>query len=438
MKSSIYNLIIETQNPEEKILFNSFTTGMMKINKIDADLLTQNRIDELEKKQNLCKKLKENDYIIADEINEKCILKHIYELDKYNNDTFTITIAPTMSCNLACSYCFERGYKPEQNKLMDEKTQDNILKFIESISKTISGINIVWFGGEPLMGIKVIERMVPKFKKIALENNITYFSSMTTNGIFIAQNPAIIGILKKNNIQDFQITLDGNKIEHNKRRKYKDGDKDTFEDIIKSIQLLKENSFTVSIRVNIDLNNYKTIDELLKILNEKDLINLDISFGHLRDYSDKTNPCYATVKQFCDITFQLQKSLNKYRNRDKQIFNYPVVAKPCVANKQNAIVVDNNGYIYKCRTLIGNKENAYGNINNSLDSNLKSDMNLSKWISWSPFDYEKCNNCRILPLCMGNCTYNCIREKNSPECNEWNYFLKKQLLDIYNEKNKSS
>lgn len=438
MKSSIYNLIIETQNPNEKILFNSFTTGMMKINKNDANLLTQNKINKLAKNQKLFAKLKENDYIIEDEIDERYILKHIYELDKYNSDTFTITIAPTMSCNLACSYCFECGYKPEQNKLMNEETQNNILKYVESIAKTISGINIVWFGGEPLMGIKVIEKMVPKLRKITLENDISYFSSMTTNGIFIAQNPKIIDILKENDVQDFQITLDGSKFEHNKRRKYKNENKDTFEDIIKAIQLLKEHLFVVSIRINIDLNNYETVDELFSILREKDLINLDISFGHLRNYSDKTNSCYATVEQFCDITFKLQKLLNKYRNRDKQIFNYPVVARPCVANKQSAIVIDNNGYIYKCRTLIGNKKNSYGNINNLLNLDLESDINLSKWVSWSPFDYEKCTNCHILPLCMGNCTYNCFREKNLPECNEWNYFLEKQLLDIYNAKNKSS
>lgn len=90
--------------------------------------------------------------------------------------------------------------------------------------------------------------------------------------------------------------------------------------------------------------------------------------------------------------------------------------------------------MYKYRTLIGNIKHSYGNINNLSHLSLNNVLHNSDWVSWRPFNYKKCQTCKVLPLCMGGCTYNCYRQSNEPECTEWEYLLKKQLLAIYERK----
>lgn len=94
---------------------------------------------------------------------------------------------------------------------------------------------------------------------------------------------------------------------------------------------MKNNNIDVSLRINTDLQNYYSFSNLFQILKEEGLIDLPISFGHLRDYN---NPklCCTDVPQFNDIFYSAQNLLYKYKNKQNKVFNYPSPAKPCVAN----------------------------------------------------------------------------------------------------------
>ncbi|MEA1980737.1 MAG: SPASM domain-containing protein, partial [candidate division Zixibacteria bacterium] len=45
---------------------------------------------------------------------------------------------------------------------------------------------------------------------------------------------------------------------------------------------------------------------------------------------------------------------------------------------------------------------------------IKYTNNYIKWQGWTPFSENECNNCDILPLCMGGCPYKSIyKDKDS-------------------------
>ena len=161
--------------------------------------LKNNDLSEL-KDKSIFEKLLKNEYIVPE-------LKHIYEIDKYNPAALTLTLAPTMCCNLCCSYCFEQNNKTSKLELMDEETQNNIANYIERQSGKIKNINVVWFGGEPLLAVSVIARLTKIIKKITDENKIKYNSSMVTNGTLIYQNPNMIQTIKDNFITAYKLHL---------------------------------------------------------------------------------------------------------------------------------------------------------------------------------------------------------------------------------------
>ncbi len=427
MKNSNYNIVIKGYSPDDIFLFNSISRGMKKVNKQiiaaimneNFELLSQNEIEDL----------KGEGFIIDNWINEMSLLKHKYELEKYDSHFVDFTLAPTMSCNLKCSYCFEKGHKSDKLDFMSDLVQDKLIDYINLLSETVNkGIHVVWFGGEPLLGINIIKSLTPRIKNIAVNKNLTYTCSMTTNGILIIKNDKIIKDLIDNDIKQVQITLDGFNVEHNKRRMYKDG-KGTFEDIISAIKILKHEGIKVGIRVNVDKENHKTFENLFKKLKEKDILDLEIGFGHLRDYSNTKDMFLFNVNDFCKIVLKAEDIINKYRNDD--YISLPVLSKPCVANRKNSFVIDSKGYIYKCRTLIGNHKYSIGNILHLNNINTVEYMNIANWVSWNPFQYKGCIKCKILPICMGGCTYNCFLNNNKPECTEWKYMLKPKLLQLY-------
>lgn len=69
---------------------------------------------------------------------------------------------------------------------------------------------------------------------------------------------------------------------------------------------MKNNNIDVSLRINTDLQNYYSFSNLFQILKEEGLIDLPISFGHLRDYNNNPKLCCTDVSQFNDIFYSAQ------------------------------------------------------------------------------------------------------------------------------------
>lgn len=132
-----------------------------------------------------------------------------------------LTIEVTDCCNLQCAYC---GYGSLYYGY-DERKGVNI-KF-EQIKKLIDYLATLWrtnlsdapcpltyisfYGGEPLLNIQFIRRVVDYIKDLNLNRRMVY--SMTTNGILLDQHMDYLVV------NDFHllISLDGGKNEHSYR-----------------------------------------------------------------------------------------------------------------------------------------------------------------------------------------------------------------------------
>ena len=92
------------------------------------------------------------------------------------------TILPTFRCNARCIYCYEEGVT---QTTMTPETVEQVIRFIVS---THAGkkVKITWFGGEPLLGEGIIDRICEGLREAGVE----YKSTIISNGSLIS--PEII------------------------------------------------------------------------------------------------------------------------------------------------------------------------------------------------------------------------------------------------------
>ncbi|MGF3227253.1 radical SAM protein [Facklamia sp. P12932] len=102
--------------------------------------------------------------VSVEDIGEKEILKTINRVKETENKVLEFTISTHGDCNFRCRYCFEKF----KNIKMIEETENSILKFTKELfnNNEIQSFHVSWFGGEPLLGLKIIKNLSKKCKSM--------------------------------------------------------------------------------------------------------------------------------------------------------------------------------------------------------------------------------------------------------------------------------
>lgn len=116
---------------------------------------------------------------------------------------------------------------------------------------------------------------------------------------------------------------------------------------------------------------------------------------------------------------------------------YPRIAQACGANRMNGFVLDPDGDMYKCWNEIGDKSVRIGNITNFGQRGKNERMREIRWLTWEPFEYADCLACKLLPVCMGGCSYLAMFvNRERPDCGEWKYSLEHYVRARYHREKK--
>lgn len=429
MKESIFNKYINLPDGVT-IVFNSLSCGLAVIDRDYHEI--QSLLPNIDKNSLSCqqldvyKKAIDGGFLVADEFDEILDFKTKCTIKKFDLTHLNLTIAPTLLCNFKCVYCYEEN----KSGVMTKITEDNIIKFIEKNVQLVKTLHVGWYGGEPLLAFESISHLSEKIIKLCNINNISYTSSIITNGSLI--NESIIRKFKEYYIDEIQITLDGPPRIHEIRRISKNN-KSNFYAIIKNINKLLAENLNVVIRINIDKNNEAYLDELFTIL-EKSLINRNVTiyFGQVKSF---TKACSAISEQCLDNSefaknlLEYYSLLFKYDIVNEKTFPYPEsMYNYCSSQIFNSYVIDPKGYLYKCWNLIGDKEHSIGNIND-----LKIDLTSykhGKWLCKDVINVE-CEKCNILPICLGGCP--ALRQKIGEKCDLIKYNIDDILIETYKQ-----
>lgn len=435
-KLSNYNFIEEY--PEENcfILFNSLSAGILKIPKDEyykiQEIFQNMETDEIPKNQELFLRLFNGRFIVEKDQDEIEYIKFKQQNVAFNKHQLTLTICPTLECNLKCIYCYEN----QKKGMMTEKEINSIKLLVEKKSDIINNLNIIWYGGEPLLCHSLINELSKHFIKICNEKNIKYNSSILTNGTLL--NNLEDRFFEKNKISSVQITIDGDQSLHDKMRPMKNGNS-SFEEILNGLRNIKNQSVNIGIRMNIDKKNYYKIDKLtssIMLIKDSFKGNLGVYFSKIGSGKSGEGCLYKnnclTDREFAEIQIKLIKEICI-----KKSINYLLPLKQsksvCYLPSISSFVVDPKCDLYKCWEHVGIYQYKVGIINLQGDIEIRNNPFFIKCSLFDATEYEKCKVCKVLPICLGGCPMKFFEKGSTtePECQAIKYNIKDRIKIEY-------
>lgn len=422
MKESRYNFFYKREN--DYVVYNSLTNSLAKLSNEEFDSLKY-----LDLSQKEISNFKYGGYILDDDLDELDFIKESLLKSRYGNRSLGLTIAPTLDCNFACVYCYEKEHS--DTFYMDEKTIENVISFVANKAKNSDSIDVSWYGGEPLLAYKTIDRLSEAFIKIAESENIPYRAYIITNGYLL--NEKIAKKFSSWKIEGMQITIDGDRDSHNKKRFLRNGSP-TYDKILINLKENYDYLVNLSLRINLDQNN---------IGSESSIINYIESFDKdrkIRAYISRVrneNDTYNDEVCIGQGDFEKYK-MQFYKSQGIDFVEklYPnIIRNFCTADTINSYVINYNGDLYKCWSDIGIEEKKIARLEENMfvESNYK---NYYDYLLYDPTEDEECRECKVLPICMGGCPY--ARKNSGKECSTYKDNLEEIIMLVAKNKEKEN
>jgi len=454
LRPSRYNHFFQIQEGNDKkyMVYNALSNGLAKVDPWLYDKLQNNSLtaDELENPANkaLWGSLQSGSILVNADLNELSFVRFTSQLARFDSSTLTLTLVTSRACNLACSYCYEQqkdNYQtatadnnasvasPElthENILGDEAHNDDIMEFVDNLTRAYHyrNLGVLWYGGEPLLNLQMIESLSQDLIAFCQTAQTSYRASLITNGTNFTKDVALR--LKELQVGFVQITVDGPKAVHDKRRPYKGRpDASSFDTIIANLTGAY-GIIPVNIRVNMDKSNVDHFVELLHDLKERGLLvdpsALTVSFGNTRQVCNS-----LSSTEFAISVHQLSKELAKHGLGG--VVRYPEIQQACSAIQLHNYVIEPDGMYHRCLETVGRVDEYLGNITGPLRVGRRA-------LEWLQYDAtqisQECAECSFLPICGGGCPlfrmrhYERLAADPGYHCTSWKLFLQERMEDF--------
>ena len=416
MKQSMFNHTAAMSNGG-CVIYNFYTGQAMLFNIFSRDYYEH---FELYKKDHpMIQKLVEKGFLVEDDEIED-LKKRVLE-DREDAENVVLTICPTLRCNFACPYCFET---PRSGR-MSEEVQENIVSFVKRILELghTKSLNIMWYGGEPLLEMKIIESLSQKLIALCEDMKVKYRAAIITNGYLLTPDKA--AIFEKCKIRYAQITLDGPNAEMNDKTRHLINGSGTYERILENIRNFKGRT-TLKIRCNVHKENadqYPQLEKLFEDISKETGQEIMLRAGHMDGHGDYEDKAFS-IAEYADF-YKKNKSNFKLLHYEGPRCTYP---------KEYDFVIDEQGNLCKCLESVNHDDEIVGNVK---DYDSKDDssyfaekMDACRALAWPEGD-EECLSCKLLPVCLGGCPRK--RRMSEKQCSGYKFALDEYVLAIGKE-----
>lgn len=341
-------------------------------------------------------------FLVDDETDETNFLYVEMNRDRFHPQIFSTYIALSTLCNFSCVYCYEQGQVNEYTKMSDE-TLNATIEWYRNIlvSKHYQQCNVCLYGGEPLLFKDLLIQFVEKMRKMTDSINVSLTFTMISNGYLL--NEKICDYLISQGLKEIQITLDGCKETHDRRRVLKSG-AGTFDTILSNICNIINRKIKIVIRSSFDESNVYDIVNLLQLLKKMNLEkNIYLYFAPIHQTeSQKTNSCsfcsqhiYSEYKEIANYYCELYKAANKLGFKIPSCYSNG----PCMVIGADSCLIAPDGALYKCVEMIGNDKLKIGDV-------FSKQYNSRYYDFMVACEFDKCikSGCKYAPNCAGGCS----------------------------------
>jgi uncharacterized protein len=314
--------------------------------------------------------------------------------------TMYITIIPTLICNLACNYCFQKDH-PSFTKMTDPVEASTVEWILRRVDAAASRKLLVhYFGGEPLTRKDLLLRTAEIFSSAMSARGGEFEWEITTNGVGLSVE--LVNTMLGFGRGSIKVTLDGDKETHDAARIYRGG-KGTFDEILAKMLAVTRACPTLNMRLggNFKAEHVASYERLLDRLEAEGMAGLleSVRFKPVIDTDDKTGGTCTSCAQAnaeAETLVQLKTSVER-RGLSRESAQAGTPAAPCELHWRNSYIIDPEGLVYKCPAVAGMPKLAVNSV--TAPPQVKDRgaplLQLRPW--------EKCGPCPFMPVCMGGC-----------------------------------
>lgn len=393
MKQSKYNCIL--QDNTGMVIYNAATDQLVALTPQLANIFNEGKAaPEKIKAQHaeLYDHLLQKGIFVCDDADEtEAYIRKREEYERSSGE-YTITINPTLACNMSCWYCYESH---KNMPAMSADVKQSVLLLIDKLlaDNKLKKLNLSFFGGEPLLYFdKVVVDIVNHAKMQCKAFDAKLSIHFTTNAYLLTDS-----VLKQLEGLDvsFQITIDGGKQVHDSVRKTKGGEP-TYARIVEHIHQTLSHGFPVGVRFNYTAKSIPSFIDVVKDFShlqqeQKQLVN----FTFQRVWQDNEGDASQVEQQVEHIERAFEQAGLFVNNAKSYIVPY------CYADGVNTAVVNYNGDLFKCTARDFAPKSKEGTL--AADGTLRWNERLRKRMSIR-HGSDTCLQCRIYPICHGGCS----------------------------------
>jgi uncharacterized protein len=275
-----------------------------------------------------------------------------------SNEALHLVVMPTEACNFRCFYCYEDFLVGR----MPPKVVRGLERLLETRAPSLDHLTISWFGGEPLLErdlvlglLEHVARLRARHPRLALESDITTNAWHLDRPLF--ERMLALGVAT------WQISFDGPKEIHDRRRKRADG-RGTFDRIWSNVRALREveGEFEIRLRVHVDRENREHLPRFLDQCRE--------AFGEdprfrmfLRPLSRLGGPNDARIAILAEEESDaLACARAQAEERGLGLLAFEKEGEICHAAWGNSFVVRADGRLSKCTVALAHPQNDIGRL----------------------------------------------------------------------------
>lgn len=331
------------------------------------------------------------------------------------------TIEMTQQCNLRCTYCCYSGTYNDRrihnNKHISIDTLNSIIKFIEKhYDKTADEITICFYGGEALLVKDKIDWTIQRLLDV-LGQQVRF--SLSTNGLALTED--VIDWICSYPKFVVNVTIDGDKIMHDKHRKTLSG-KGSYDIILKNLELFKTkfpDEYNNRIRFLATVYSWKDVLELDKVWDGQSVLRgiYPVHISHIiPDFSDKSR----TYDTWDDKNIFYHEAFKAYMKGQKGILSNcfkkltDIIArrsyhhlssnlriKTCYQSLFSCFI-NVDGDLYACEKFCG--EFSIGNVSDGIDQ-IRAYRQLERFTARKNNHCSTCWAQRFCRMCMTSLNY---------------------------------
>ena len=393
MKQSKYNCIL--QDNTGMVIYNAATDQLVALTPQLANIFNEGKAaPEKIKAQHaeLYDHLLQKGIFVCDDADEtEAYIRKREEYERSSGE-YTITINPTLACNMSCWYCYESH---KNMPAMSADVKQSVLLLIDKLlaDNKLKKLNLSFFGGEPLLYFdKVVVDIINHAKMQCKAFDAKLSIHFTTNAYLLTDN--VLKHLEGLDVS-FQITIDGGKQVHDSVRKTRGGEP-TYARIVEHIHQTLSHGFPVGVRFNYTAKSIPSFVDVVKDFShlpqeQKQLVN----FTFQRVWQDNEGDADQVGQQVEHIERAFEQAGLFVNNAKSYIVPY------CYADGVNTAVVNYNGDLFKCTARDFAPKSKEGTL--AADGTLRWNERLRKRMSIR-HGSDTCLQCRIYPICHGGCS----------------------------------